>query len=86
MDRREFTHRLALVALAASGAVSAQPVRKVYRIGILGVGTTSDMVGPQPSSPSVKALLGVVPVANRRGVGYGRTVSGGGATVMTAIA
>jgi putative tryptophan/tyrosine transport system substrate-binding protein len=58
MDRREFTARLALVALAVSGAASAQPVRKVYRIGILGVGTTSDMAGPQPSSPSVKALLG----------------------------
>ncbi len=58
MDRREFTARLALVALAVSGAVSAQPVRKVYRIGILGVGTTSDMAGPQPSWPSTKALLG----------------------------
>jgi putative tryptophan/tyrosine transport system substrate-binding protein len=58
MDRREFTARLALVALAVSGAVSAQPVRKVYRIGILGVGATSDMAGPQPSWPSTKALLG----------------------------
>src|SRR5438876_8680356 len=58
MDRREFTARLALVALAVSGTVSAQPVRKVYRIGILGVGTTSDMAGPEPSWPSTKALLG----------------------------
>ena len=41
MDRREFTARLALVALAVSGTVSAQPVRKVYRIGILGIGATS---------------------------------------------
>ena len=32
-----------------------------------------------------QALLGVVPVANRRGVGYGRTVSGGGATVMVEV-
>ena len=56
MDRREFTARVALVALALSGAVSAQPVRKVYRIGVLGLGTTSDMTGPQPSSPSMKAL------------------------------
>ncbi len=58
MDRREFTARVALVALALSGAVSAQHVRKVYRIGILGLGTTSDMAGPKPSWPSTKALLG----------------------------
>jgi len=57
MDRRKFTARLALVTLALGGAVSAQPVRKVYRIGILGLGTTSDMAGPQPSWPSMKALL-----------------------------
>jgi putative ABC transport system substrate-binding protein len=58
MDRREFTARLALVALAVSGAASAQPVRKVYRIGVLGLGTTPEMAGPQPSWPSMKALLG----------------------------
>ena len=58
MDRREFSARVALVTLALSGAVSAQSVRKVYRIGILGLGTTSDMAGPQPSWPSTKALLG----------------------------
>src|SRR6266567_3152436 len=58
MDRREFTARLALIALGVSGAVSAQPVRKLYRIGILGIGPTSDMAGPQPSWPSTKALLG----------------------------
>jgi hypothetical protein len=34
---------------------------------------------------ATQALLGVVPVANRRGVGYGRTVSGGGATVMVEV-
>src|SRR5258708_521977 len=32
-----------------------------------------------------QALLGVVPVANKRGVGYGRTVSGGGVTVMVEV-
>jgi hypothetical protein len=32
-----------------------------------------------------QALLGIVPVANKRGVGYGRTVSGGGATVMVEV-
>src|SRR6266404_6001163 len=65
MDRREFTSRLALVALAVSDAVSAQRVRKVYRIGILGIGTTSDMTGPQPRWPSTKALL-----AGMRDLGY----------------
>jgi hypothetical protein len=30
-------------------------------------------------------LVGIVPAANRRGVGYGRTVSGGGATVMVEV-
>jgi len=65
MNRRRFAHRLALVALAASGAIGAQPVRKVYRIGILGVGTTSDMAGPQPSWPSTKALL-----SGMRDLGY----------------
>src|SRR5215471_6153602 len=58
MDRREFTARVALVALASSGAVSAQFLRKIYRIGILGLGTTSDMTGPQPSWASTKARLG----------------------------
>ena len=37
----------------------AQPTRKVYRIGMLGVGSTSaEMAGPQPTNPSVGALLG----------------------------
>ena len=32
-----------------------------------------------------QALVGLVPVASRRGVGYGRTVSGGGITVMVEV-
>ena len=32
-----------------------------------------------------QALLGLVPVTNKRGVGYGRTVSGGGVTVMVEV-
>lgn len=58
MDRRGFTTTLVLATLAASGVTSAQPARKIYRIGVLGLGTTADMAGPQPSWPSVKALLG----------------------------
>ncbi len=47
-----------MAALAASGVAKAQPVRRVYRIGVLGLGTTSDMAGPQPTWSSMKALLG----------------------------
>ncbi len=32
-----------------------------------------------------QALVGLVPVTNRRGVGYGRTVPGGGVTVMVEV-
>jgi hypothetical protein len=38
-------------------AAPAQPARKVYRIGILALPETSDMVGPQPRSPVHNALL-----------------------------
>ena len=65
MDRREFVAQVALFTLALGGTVSAQPVRKVYRIGILGLGTTSDMAGPQPSWPSTRALL-----SGMRDLGY----------------
>jgi putative ABC transport system substrate-binding protein len=57
MDRREFAARVAVVALALNGAVNAQAVRQPYRIGILGLGTNADMAGPNPSWPSMKALL-----------------------------
>src|SRR6266704_3554382 len=57
MDRRQFIG-LVLAGLAPSGAVSAQSARKIYRIGVLSLGTTSDMASATPVSPSVKALLG----------------------------
>jgi putative ABC transport system substrate-binding protein len=57
LDRRTFIGSLALGALAAPCAAPAQPVRKVYRIGILALGVTSNMVGPQPRDPSNNALL-----------------------------
>ena len=61
-DRRSFIGGLAvalasLATLAAPGAASAQPSRRVYRIGILGLRATSDLSGPQPRSPSTKAFL-----------------------------
>jgi putative ABC transport system substrate-binding protein len=57
-NRRAFIGSLALATLARPRAAPAQPARKVYRIGILGLGSpTSDMVGPQPQSESTAALL-----------------------------
>jgi putative ABC transport system substrate-binding protein len=57
MDRRAFIVGLALVTLAAPRGAPAQSARKVYRIGILALPETSDMVGPDPRSPVHNALL-----------------------------
>ena len=56
-DRRDFIGRLTLAALAMPGMASAQPARKIYRIGILGTGSPSNMAGPQPRSSTLNALL-----------------------------
>ena len=56
-NRRAFIGSLGLATLARPRAASAQPARKVYRIGVLGLGVTSDLVGPQPPSSSIKALM-----------------------------
>lgn len=55
--RRSFIGSLALATLVSSGVASAQPARKRYRIGIFGLRATSDLVGPEPRSPSTKAFL-----------------------------
>src|SRR6266567_969145 len=65
MRRRKFAIGLLVGVLASSSAIRAQVVRRVYRIGVLGLGTTPDMTGPNPVSPSVKALLG-----GMQGLGY----------------
>ena len=58
MDRRTFLAGTGAVLLAAPLAAEAQQPSNVYRIGILGLGqVTSNMTGPQPQSPWVKALL-----------------------------
>jgi putative ABC transport system substrate-binding protein len=58
LDRRAFIGSLALGTLAVPRAASAQPARKVYRIGLLSPSTTtSEMVGPQPRAPFTNALL-----------------------------
>lgn len=55
MDRRAFIG--ALVILAAPRATDAQTVRKVHRIGILGLGRPPHLVGPQPQAPDINAFL-----------------------------
>jgi len=57
MDRRAFIGSLAVGTLAVPRSAPAQPARKVYRIGILALGVTANMVGPQPRDPSNNALL-----------------------------
>ncbi len=57
MDRRAFIGGLAVATLARPCAARAQLARKVYRIGILGSGTTSDMIGPEPRNSSTIAFL-----------------------------
>jgi len=57
MGRRTFFGSLALGILAVARGTTAQPSRKVYRIGILSLGRTSDMVGSQPRAPSTAAFL-----------------------------
>jgi putative tryptophan/tyrosine transport system substrate-binding protein len=58
IDRRQLLG-MVLGTLATPAAAEAQEARKVYRIGILSTNSpTCDMVGPQPRSPSTRALLG----------------------------
>ncbi len=57
IDRRTFIGSLFLGALAGPGVAPAQPARKIYRIGILGLGKASRMAGPQPQAPEGGALL-----------------------------
>jgi len=57
MDRRAFIGSLALVTLVAPRVTHAQATRKVYRIGILGLGRASSGTGPQPQAPEISAFL-----------------------------
>jgi putative tryptophan/tyrosine transport system substrate-binding protein len=57
MDRRFLIGSLIFGALAVPRAASAQPGRKMFRIGILNPGMTSSMVGPQPRGHFTGALL-----------------------------
>jgi putative ABC transport system substrate-binding protein len=57
MNRRILFHILAGAVLGAPRIAQAQPTRKVYRIGILGLRPASEVLGPRPRSPSAEALL-----------------------------
>lgn len=58
IDRRTFLDAaVALAALACARTVAGQPARKLFRIGILGLGPTSEYVGPQPLNSSIGGLL-----------------------------
>jgi len=61
IHRRVVVHRGAWALFAAPLGGLAQPARKVYRVGMLGVGgTTADMSGPHPrASPSNALLVGM---------------------------
>ncbi len=57
ITRRTFLGTVSISLLAAPASARAQPARKVYRIGILSVGTTTDLVGPQPRHSTLSAFL-----------------------------
>jgi putative ABC transport system substrate-binding protein len=59
MKRRTLISAVGGGLWVASRAGYALPARKIYRIGMLGVGAaTSEMAGPQPAAPPTAALLG----------------------------
>src|SRR5262245_33050293 len=57
MHRRLFVSSFALAALGSTCIGSAQPVRTRYRVGVVALQPTTDMVGPQPRSPTQRAFL-----------------------------
>jgi putative ABC transport system substrate-binding protein len=56
-DRRTVIRTLTSAALAIPHLAVAQARGKVYRIGVLSVRPTADLVGPQPRSQAIGALL-----------------------------
>jgi putative tryptophan/tyrosine transport system substrate-binding protein len=66
MDRREFVGALAGASFVWPNLLKAQQGRKLARIGLLTVGsTTAEMTGPEPQSPVIKSFLG-----GMRALGY----------------
>ena len=66
ITRRAFVGALAGGLLAAPRGGDAQPAGKVYRVGLISVGTPlSEMAGPEPVNPTVRAF-----VQGLRALGY----------------
>ena len=57
MDRRAFFSSVGLASILVPYISHAQAARKVYRIGILGLGQTSRIVGPQPQGSDINAFM-----------------------------
>jgi putative tryptophan/tyrosine transport system substrate-binding protein len=57
VDRRAFFSSVGLASILVPYISHAQAARKVYRIGILGLGQTSRIVGPQPQSSDINAFM-----------------------------
>ncbi len=57
MDRRVFLAGLALATLVVSPGARAQPAPTVRRIGILSIGPTARLTGPEPASPDINAFV-----------------------------
>jgi hypothetical protein len=58
IDRRAFIGSFALGTLVVPRVASAQPARKIARIGLLGFSVpVADMSGPEPRSAGIKAFL-----------------------------
>ena len=57
MDRRAFFSSLALASILVPYISHAEAARKIYRIGILGLGQTSRIAGPQPQGPDIGAFV-----------------------------
>src|SRR6186997_1060936 len=57
-NRRKLVVALGVGALGLRARSFAQRPTKIYRLGILTAGyTTSDLVGPRPAAPTLKAFL-----------------------------
>ena len=65
MNRRAFVGGTTVGLLAAPHVMLAQPARRVARIGLLGLATTAEVIGPHPKSRSAEAFL-----RGLRGLGY----------------
>jgi hypothetical protein len=57
MKRRSVVAGIAVGTFGLASAGPAQPANRVYRIGILGLRPTSDLVGPEPRSSTTTAFL-----------------------------